>query len=103
MCTDNELKRMIKTFCDYSRQVTELETIRKELSQEILQEIDNRNENLQESEKDYFSGIKIITERLYETPDRKALKKLLGGKYNEYCNISISRYINLQAAKKVNQ
>ena len=91
--TDNELKRLIVTFANYSKQVTELEKIRKQISTEILEEMENRKTM-------DFEGKKIITEKLYETPDRQKLKDLLGNNYNDYCNVSYSKYVNSASAKK---
>lgn len=93
MCTDNELRTKIKLYAEYSNQVAELEKLRKKLSSEIVSEMDNR-QTLK------FDGHKIVTERLYETPDREKLKTLLGNEYNKYCKVSISRYVNNAAAKK---
>lgn len=95
---NNELKAKIEMYCDISEQIKSLEEVKKAISGEILHEMDRRETIL-------FEEQKIITERLQEsvTASGKALIKATAAsdEINEYINVTLSRFINTRAARKI--
>ena len=104
MCTNEILTEKIRMYVEVSAEVSKLEKLKKELSAFILQEVDNRNKTADPQELDMFSGQKVITSRLNETATkegRQFLKDNAGQDIDKYLNVSLSRYVNTAACKKI--
>ena len=97
MCTNTELKTKLQLYCNVADEIKKLESIKKELSAFILDEMENRKTNK-------FENVLIITERLTEsaTKEGKAeLKKMHGSEIDKYLSISYSQFINTRNAKRL--
>lgn len=104
MCTDNVLREKIRIYCDVSAEVSKLQKLQKELSNFIKAEMDSRNRTADPQELDMFSGQKVITSRLNETATkegRQFLKDNAGQDIDKYLNVSLSRYVNTAACRKI--
>lgn len=105
MCTNIELKTKIKMYIDVSNELNKLEKLKKELSAFIVGEMDKRNELTNDPENmDIFGGKKIITSRLTENATaagKQFIKDNVTGDIDKYLNVSLSRYVNTAAAKKI--
>ena len=105
MCTNEELKAKIRMYSDVSAEIGKLDKLKKELSAFILAEIDSRNQQTRDPEKlDMFEGQKVIASRLNETATkegRQFLKDNCGQDIDKYLNVSLSRYVNTVACRKI--
>lgn len=98
MSTNTVLKKHIRTYAMLKAVAADLEKQIEAEKQFIIGEMDARKTI-------EFEGKKIITERLNETAT-KAGKEILkatftGSEIEKYLTVSLARYINLAAAKKV--
>lgn len=103
MCTNTELKMKLKMYCDVSNEISKLEKLKKELSQFIVAEMDNRN-GIDPDNYDVFESQKIITSRLQENvtkAGKQYLKDNAGENIDTFINVTCSRFVNTAAAKKV--
>lgn len=97
MCTNQELKSKIAIYCNVQQELKKLEDLKKELSREIISEMEIRKT-------DTFEDVKIISERLTETATaagKQELKKLFSSDIDKYISISYSKYLNTRALKKI--
>lgn len=105
MCTNIELKTKIEMYIDVSNELSKLEKLKKELSSFIVSEMDERNEMVADPDNlDTFGGKKIITSRLTENATaagKQFLKDNAGNDIDKYLSVSLSRYVNTAAAKKI--
>lgn len=99
MCTNTELKTKLQLYCNVADEIKKLESIKKELSAFILNEMENRKTNM-------FEDVLIITERLTESATKEGkneLKKLYGNEIDKYLSVSYSQFINTRNARKIIQ
>ena len=99
MCTNTELKTKLQLYCNVADEIKKLESIKKELSAFILDEMENRKTNK-------FEDVLIITERLTESATKEGkneLKKLYGNEIDKYLSVSYSQFINTRNARKIIQ
>lgn len=105
MCTNIELKTKIEMYIDVSNELNKLKKLKEELSAFIVGEMDKRNENANDPENlDVFAGKKIITSRLTENATaagKQFIKDNAGNDIDKYLSVSLSRYVNTAAAKKI--
>lgn len=105
MCTDNELRTKIRMYCEISAEKSKLEKLQKELSAFIRDEMDRRNETITDpKQKDCFEGKQVITSRLRESATKDGLqylKKSFTEDIDKYVSVTLSRYVNTAAAKKI--
>lgn len=97
MCTNTELKTKLQLYCNVADEIKKLESIKKELSAFILNEMENRKTNK-------FEDVLIITERLTESATKEGkneLKKLYGNEIDKYLSVSYSQFINTRNVKKI--
>ena len=97
MCTNIELKTKLQLYCNVADEIKKLESIKKELSSFILNEMENRKTNK-------FENVLIITERLTESATKEGkneLKKLYGNEIDKYLSVSYSQFINTRNVKKI--
>ena len=89
MCTNTELKTKLQLYCNVADEIKKLESIKKELSAFILNEMENRKTNK-------FEDVLIITERLTESATKEGkneLKKLYGNEIDKYLAVSYSQFV----------
>lgn len=99
MCTNTELKTKLQLYCNVADEIKKLESIKKELSAFILNEMENRKTNK-------FEDVLIVTERLTESATKEGkneLKKLYGNEIDKYLSVSYSQFINTRNARKIIQ
>lgn len=105
MCTDRELRIKIRMYCEITAEKSRLEKLQKELSDSIKKEVDSRNETVTDpAQRDIFDNVQIITSRLNEKATkegRQFLKDNIKEDIDRYINVTVSRYINTAAAKKI--
>lgn len=97
MCTNTELKTKLQLYCNVADEIKKLESIKKELSSFILNEMENRKTNK-------FENVLIITERLTESATKegkKELKKLYCNEIDKYLSVSYSQFVNTRNVKKI--
>ena len=97
MCTNTELKTKLQLYCSVADEIKKLESIKKELSSFILNEMENRKTNK-------FEDVLIVTERLTESVTKEGknkLKKLYGNEINKYLSVSYSQLVNTRNVKKI--
>lgn len=97
MCTNTELKTKLQLYCNVADEIKKLESIKKELSSFILDEMENRKTNK-------FEDVLIITERLTESATKEGkneLKKLYGNEIDKYLSVSYSQFVNTRNVKKI--
>ena len=97
MCTNTELKTKLQLYCNVADEIKKLESIKKELSAFILNEMENRKTNK-------FEDVLIITERLTESATKEGkneLKKLYGNEIDKYLAVSYSQFVNTRNVKKI--
>lgn len=104
MCTDVEYMELIQEYNAVYAELSELVAKKDNLAKKILAENDRRNETTDAKSRDRFKGVKIITERLNEnaTQDGKqVLKDLFPDNIDDYINVTLSRFVNSRALKKL--
>lgn len=104
MCTDRELRQKLQDYIAVSAEYSRIEKLKKQLSAEIVAEIDSRNKTADPKSLDYFEGQKIITSRLQENATKEGkqyLKSVFHNDIDKYLKVSLSRYVNTAAAKKI--
>ena len=104
MCTDRELRQKLQDYLLLSAEYSRIEKLKKQLSAEIVAEMDSRNLTADPESLDYFEGQKIITSRLQENATQEGkqyLKSVFNNDIDRYLKVSLSRYVNTAAAKKI--
>lgn len=104
MCTDRELRQKLQDYLVLSAEYSRIEKLKKQLSADIVAEMDSRNKTADPESLDYFEGQKIITSRLQENATQEGkqyLKSVFSNDIDRYLKVSLSRYVNAAAAKKI--
>lgn len=104
MCTDIEYMKLIQEYNKTYSELSELVSKKDNLAKLILAENDKRNETADAKSQDRFMGVKVITERLNENATqagKQVLKDLFPDHVDDYINVTLSRFVNSRALKKI--
>lgn len=104
MCTDIEYMELIQEYNTVYSELSELVAKKDNLAKLNIAENDKRNETADAKSRDRFMGVKVITERLNENATqagRQVLKDLFPDHVDDYINVTLSRFVNSRALKKI--
>lgn len=104
MCTDIEYMKLIQEYNSIYAELSELVAKKDNLAKLILAENDKRNETADAKSRDRFMGVRVITERLNENATqagKQVLKDLFPDHVDDYINVTLSRFVNSRALKKI--